>query len=32
MRAVAAHAGADAVDAFFREARLRRNPDNERDT
>jgi glutamyl-tRNA reductase len=25
MRAVAAHAGADAVDAFFREARLRRN-------
>ena len=25
MRAVASHAGADAVDAFFREARLRRN-------
>jgi glutamyl-tRNA reductase len=25
MRAVAAHAGADALDAFFREARLRRN-------
>ena len=25
MRAVAAHAGADAVDAFFREARLRRS-------
>ena len=25
MRAVAAHVGADAVDAFFREARLRRN-------
>jgi glutamyl-tRNA reductase len=25
MRAVAAHAGAEAVDAFFREARLRRN-------
>jgi glutamyl-tRNA reductase len=25
MRAVAAHAGADAVEAFFREARLRRN-------
>jgi glutamyl-tRNA reductase len=32
MRAVAAHAGADVVDAFFREARLRRNPENERDT
>jgi glutamyl-tRNA reductase len=31
MRAVAAHAGADAVDAFFREARLKRNTDNERD-
>ncbi len=31
MRAVAAHAGADAVEAFFREARLRRNSENETD-
>ena len=28
LRAAAAHASADAVDAFFREAKLRRTPDN----